>query len=90
MKLNKLSLNKEKTKMLVLSKNKQIKKELRIRATPEDVTHSPVVKILGIEITEDISFLLDGKASVYNQLHIRLNALVTKKNYTFPNLEDPV
>ena len=58
---------------------------MKIEANPKDIKHSKVLKILGIEITEDINwkhFLLDGKASVMNQIITRLNALKLLKTTT--------
>ena len=88
---NLLVLNKEKTQMMVITKNKSLKTRLRILATPKDITHSKYLKILGIDIAQDLNwkfFLLDGKSSIYKQLTTRINAL--KKNHQFQKTQEHI
>ena len=82
---NQLALNKEKTHMVILTKNKTLKDNIKIIAAPENVTHSKIVKILGIDITDDINwkhYLIDGKVSISSQLIKRTNSLKLLKKTT--------
>ena len=75
---NLLSLNRDKTQLLVLSKSSQLKQTIMLPAIPKNIVHKPTLKILGIEITDELNwrhFVLDGKASIKKQLITRLNSL---------------
>ena len=66
---NKLSLNKDKTQLLVLSKSSQVKESVHLPSIPKNITHKPILKLLGIELTDDINwkyFVIDGKSSIKN------------------------
>ena len=83
---NRLILNKEKTKLMVLSKNAARWRDIRIHTDPEDVCHSSKLKVLGIETDQECNwkyFLLDGPMSIAKQLKTRLNSLkLLKKSST--------
>ena len=75
---NKLMLNTEKTKLMVLNKKPSSRKDIRIQANPKDIVHSTSLKVLGIEIDHAMNwkfFLLEGKMSIAKQLKNRLNSL---------------
>ena len=68
---NKLKLNKDKTKLMVLTCKPAIRKDIRITTQDEDILHSPNVKILGIELEETLSwkyYLTDGPKAVLKQI----------------------
>ena len=82
---NMLALNKEKTQLVVLTKNQNLKNTVQIAAEPKNVIHSKSVKILGVEISDTINwrhFLLDSKRSISKQLVTRTNALKLLKKTT--------
>ena len=75
---NKLLLNPDKTKLMVLTCKPARRLDARIAAQPKDIIHSAKVKILGIELEETLSwryFLVDGPQSISKQMKTRLNML---------------
>ena len=82
---NMLALNKEKTQLVVFTKNKDLKNQVQITAKPKNVIHSMSVKILGVEISDNINwrnFLLDSKRSISKQLVTRTNTIKLLKKTT--------
>ena len=72
-------------KFMVLKKNTETRKIIKIPAKPKDISYSKHLKILGINVAHDLNwkfFLLDGKAAIYKQLVTRVNALKILKQYT--------
>ena len=51
---NKLALNPDKTKVTVLSRNKEKKEKFLIKLKGKEIKHSPEVKILGMMILDDL------------------------------------
>ena len=93
MNANKLKLNKDKTKIMVLSKNPATRNSIKI-VTPDnqdDILHSSKLKILGIEIEETLNwkyYLTDGPQSILKQIKTRLNSLKLLKRYsTIPQMK---
>ena len=87
MNANKLKLNKDKTKIMILAKNPATRKTITIKTpdTQEDITHSSKLKILGIEIEESLNwkyYLVDGPQSILKQIKTRLNSLKLLKKYS--------
>ena len=84
---NKLVMNTEKTQFMIISKHRDRYRDVKILAEPKNVLGSSNIKLLGLEIAEDLKFnhyLIDSKLSVYKQLTTRLNALrIMKKSTSF-------
>ena len=85
---NKLLLNPDKTKLMVIDKKPAKRLVPKLTAHPEDNRHSTKIKILGIELEETLSwkyFLMEGPQSIYKQIKTRLNMLkILKKSATIP------
>ena len=65
---NLLRLNPEKTNMMVLSKDIHTRNRIRIPAEPTDIIHSKHLKVLGIDIDQDLNwkyFLIDGEKTQF-------------------------
>ena len=78
MQANKLSLNRDKTQLMILNRDPSQKSLVSIPATPVDITPKKSLKFLGVTIAETMDwkiFLLDGKSSLYTQLKTRLSAI---------------
>ena len=87
-KSNKLVLNRENTKFLVISKKKSTKEKLELEAQPINIKPISNLKFLGMNVSEDLKcnkFLLEGKLSVLSQLKIRVAALKKIRNFTKNN-----
>ena len=56
MSANKLAMNNDKTKFMIVSKRKQTFKDVNIPAQPQDIKDSNTIKLLGVEITADMKF----------------------------------
>ena len=64
---NKLQLNPDKLKLMVLTRKPACRMEITIAAEPEAICHSSKVKIFGLKIEENLSWkylLLDGPQSI--------------------------
>ena len=85
MSANKLSMNNDKTKFMIISKEKETYSNVNIPAEPTDIKDSDNIKLLGVEISADMRFnyfLSDSKLSIYKQLTSHLNALKIMKKST--------
>ena len=51
---NKLAINPDKTKVVVLTKNKDLRDNFKIVLKGQEIKHSPEVKILGLKILDDL------------------------------------
>ena len=86
---NKLSLNRDKTQLMVLNKDPPLKSAVRIPANPVDITPRQTLNFLGVKLSEKLNwnqFLVDGKANLYYQLQTRVSAikkLRTNTNFVF-------
>ena len=84
---NKLVMNDDKTKFMIVSKNKENFDNVRIPASPKDVRDSTSIKLLGVEISADMKFnhfMIDSKHSIYKQLLSRVNAIkILRKSSDF-------
>ena len=70
---NKLHLNTDKTRMMIITNNPVTRKNT-IVTNNEVVRHRSTVKILGLEITQDLNwnhFINDSKQSIIKQLRTR-------------------
>ena len=87
MSANKLVMNDDKTKFMIVSKNKESFKNVSISASPKDVKDSSAIKLLGVEISADMkfnNFMSDSKHSIYKQLLSRVNAIkILRKSSDF-------
>ena len=75
---NKLSLNRDKTQLMVLNKDPPLKSQVSIPATPKDITPKQTLTFLGVILSETLTwhqFLVDGKANLYSQLQTRVSAI---------------
>ena len=82
---NKLSLNRDKTQLMILNKDPPLKSHVFILAEPTNITPKKILKFLGVKLSEDLEwkqFLLDGKYYLYNQLKTRISA-IKKLSYDF-------
>ena len=64
---NRLILNTDKTKLMVLSKSDSRRLEIKIKAHPKDITHDAKLKVIGIEIDHNVNwkfFLIEGPLSI--------------------------
>ena len=80
---NQLQLNPGKTQLMMLSRNPAHRKEIFIPASPDNITHSSKIKILGVEIEHSLSwqfFLINGPQSIAKQLSKRVNSIKLLKN----------
>ena len=72
MKANRLSLNRDKTQLMVLNKDPPpLKSQVIIPANPQDITPKHSMVFLGVTISDDLKwncFLVDGKANLLKQL----------------------
>ena len=88
---NKLALNPDKTKLFIVSKNPDVRKQLFLDVQPERIKHSPTFQYLGISISQDLKwneFLLNNKNSLSKQLSKRITAIKKLKKYIkFPLLK---
>ena len=78
MQANKLSLNRDKTQLMVINKEPILKSVISIPARPKNITPKKSLKFLGVTLAETLdwkTFLLDGPSSLYSQLKTRLSAL---------------
>ena len=89
MKANRLSLNREKTQLILPGRPNSIKAKVRIKAEPEDIIPKPTLKFLGVTISETLkwnNFLTDGPGNLYSQLKTRMSAvkkLCSKMSFNF-------
>ena len=51
---NKLAINPDKTKVVVISKNQETKSNFKITLKGKEIKHSPEVKILGLKLSDDL------------------------------------
>ena len=85
MNANKLAFNHDKTKLMVISRHPDRKREVKITTNEEDLTHSADIKILGITIQDNIKlnkWVETGKDSLLKQLRTRYTALKSLTKYT--------
>ena len=85
MSANKLVMNEDKTKFMIVSMNKESFKNVRIPAQPEDVKDSNTIKLLGVEISADMKFnhfMSDSKHSIYKQLLSHVNAIKILRTFS--------
>ena len=85
---NRLHLNTDNTKMMIITSNPAIRKDTILVTDKEIVKHSNSMKILGLEISHDLNwkyFLNDSKQSLLKQLRTRINALSILKRTTPDN-----
>ena len=87
---NKLVLNKEKSKLLVLTKNNEIRKNIQLKIEGIDEPIRPVKSILylGIQIQDDLKwnqFLTDGPENLAKKLKQKLNAIKSIRKYMGDN-----
>ena len=78
MRANKLSLNRDKTQLILLGRQNTPKSIVRITAQPEDIVLKPTIKFLGVTIADTLEwkqFLTDGQSNLYSQLKTRLSAI---------------
>ena len=84
---NKLVLNREKTKFLVISRKDTTRDNLELKADPKNIKPIRSFKFLGMMISKDLiwnKFLLEGKLSLSSQLRQRdtaLNKICKFSNY---------
>ena len=88
---NKLQLNPDKTKLMVLTRKPAQRMDIEIQAQPKNIVHSTKVKILGLEIEENLSWkylLLDGPQAIAKQMRIRVNMLkILKKSASIAQMK---
>ena len=78
MSANRLALNRQKTQVLIPSRDNDIPTVINIPAQPENIENKRTLKFLGVKIAQNLkwnTFLMEGKSSLYNQLKTRLSAL---------------
>ena len=78
MQANRLSLNRDKTQLILLGKPNSPKSHVSIPAHPAPIEPKPTLKFLGVTIHESLhwkSFLTDGNENLYSQLKKRLSAI---------------
>ena len=56
MSVNKLAMNNDKTKFMIMSKNKSNYRNVNIPAEPTNIKDSDNIKLLGVEISADLCF----------------------------------
>ena len=77
-------MNQENTKVMIISKDKKIKNDFNINVNNKEIKHSPVVKILGYKVNEELnwdSMLLKGNDSLICQLKTRLRTISKIGNF---------
>ena len=78
MRANLLSLNRDKTQVMVLNRDPILQTKISISAKPKDITNRSSMLFLGVTISDRLNwsqFLTDGKANLYKQLQTRVSAL---------------
>ena len=84
---NRLSLNRDKTQLMVCNKDPILKSNVVIPALPHDITPKDQIVFLGVTISQDLKwnkFLVDGKVNLLSQLKTRTNAIKKlRKNTSF-------
>ena len=78
MKANKLAFNNDKTKIMAITKNINLKEIIKIPTEEEDITHQSQITILGIVVQDNMklnNWIDKGRESLINQLKTRLSAL---------------
>ena len=81
--VNRLILNRDKTKFLVFTKNPLTRQKLHLKAQPKNIKPIRKFKFLGMQISDNLDWsthLLEGKLSLKAQLHRRLGALKNQKS----------
>ena len=82
---NKLILNRDKTKFLVISRKQDTREALKLKAEPENIKPIQTFKFLGMIVSDDLKWnktLLEGKLSLVSQLRKRTAALKKNCHYT--------
>ena len=75
MQANRLSLNRDKTQLILFGRPNETKSHISIPAQPVPIKPKPSIKFLGVTISETLHwkiFLTDGKENLYQQLKTRL------------------
>ena len=75
---NKLALNRQKTQVIVPTRDNDISEKINIPAHPKNIENVRSLKFLGVKIAQNLkwsAFLVEGKSSLYSQLQTRLSAL---------------
>ena len=84
---NRLSLNRDKTQMMIMNKDAPLKSKVVIPANPKDITPKDTLTFLGVTIAENLKlnkFLLDGKNNLLSQSKTRKSAIKKlRKNTSF-------
>ena len=86
---NKLILNKEKTKFLVISKKQSVKVNLVLNADPKIIKPITSFKFLGMVVADNLKwnkFLIEGQSSLLSQLKKRVAALKKVRQFTKDDL----
>ena len=68
---NRLSLNREKTQLMVMNRDPPLKFTVTIPAIPRDITPKDNMVFLGVTISDNLKwnkFLVDGKMNLLSQL----------------------
>ena len=82
---NKLALNPEKSRIMIVTKNQDIKKNFKIQIAGKEITHVPVLKILGNIVTEDITWDHHVNKVVIPDLSNRVRTLRNISAYMNPH-----
>ena len=90
MQSNLLSLNRDKTQIMVLNKDPILQTQINIPAEPKNIMNQNQMLFLGVTISDRLTwntFLMDGKANLHKQLQARISSIkkihihkVRKKN----------
>ena len=78
---NKLALNAEKTKIMIVTKNKSTREDFEIQIDDKKIKHSKQMKVLGTVICEDLNFDLHLTSELIPNLKNRIRTLKMTSKY---------
>ena len=84
MRANLLSLNRDKTQVMILNRDPILQTQIDIVATPKNITNKSTMVFLGVTLSDRLNwkqFLTDGKANLFKQLQNRVSALKKIRSY---------
>ena len=86
MKSNLLSLNRDKTQIMVLNRDPVLQTQINIPASPKPIQNQSQILFLGVAISDRLTwntFLIDGKANLHKQLQTRISSIKKVKKIHF-------
>ena len=84
---NKLIVNPDKTKVMIVSKNKEIKQNFNIILNGQEIKHSKQVTILGIKLSEDLLWESHVNTNLLPQIKNRVRCFKIIARYLSPRFK---